>query len=118
MDRARCHAGNYSTAFRRMLEAPDVVAVGDHRPLGRFHYQESDCAPIMSFKAFRNSDAFKLVAPDIAAEYQCSRMESCFTALDMDRPNMGTARGNQDGLKLVTGRLLDKEYRDDRRLLN
>ena len=117
---------NYSTAFRRMLEAGsriyiDVVVLSEIiNRWARFHYQESDCAPIMSFKQFRNSDAFKLVAPDIAADtrrilMQCSRMESCFTALDMEALTAEYGNGGIDfkdqvigeackrnGLKLVT----------------
>ena len=86
----------------------------------RFHYQESDYVPKMSFKEFRNSDAFKLVAPDIAADtgrilMQCSRMESYFTALDMAALTAEYGNGGIDfndqvireackrnGLKLVT----------------
>ena len=49
-----------------MLEAGsriyiDVVVLSEIiNRWARFHYQESDCATKMSFKAFHNSDAFKL----------------------------------------------------------
>ena len=117
---------HYSTAFRRMLEAGsrihiDVVVLSEIiNRWARFHYHESDCASQMSFKEFRNGDAFKLVATDIAADtrrilMQCSRMESDFTALDMEALTAEYGNGGIDfndqvvreackrnGLKLVT----------------
>lgn len=117
---------NYSTAFRRMLEAGsriyiDVIVLSEIiNRWARFHYQETVSESQMSFKAFRNSDAFKSVAPDIAADTrrileQCSRMESHFTALDINALTTEYGTGGIDfndqvireackrsGLKLVT----------------
>lgn len=116
----------YSTAFRHILEAEsrvhiDVIVLSEIiNRWTRFHYQESGYGPQMSFKAFRNSDAFRSIAPDIAADTrrilkQCSPMESGFTALDMDALTAEYGRGGIDfndqvireacrrsGLKLVT----------------
>lgn len=86
---------NYSSAYRRMLEAKsrihiNVIVLSEiiNRWAG-FHYGNLAGGSQSSFKAFRDSDAFRLVAPDIAADTrrileQCSRMESHFTVLDMD----------------------------------
>ena len=122
----RARQDNYSTAFRRILEAGsriyiDAIVLSEIiNRWARFHYQESDSASIMSFKAFRNSDAFKSIAPDIASDTrrilnQCSRMESHFAALDMDALTSEYEAGGVDfndqvirevckrsGLKLVT----------------
>ena len=117
---------NYSTAFRRILEAGsririDVIVLSEIiNRWARFHHQESDYGAKMSFKAFRNSDAFKSIAPDISADTrrilkQCSPMESGFTTLDMDALTTEYGNGGTDfndqvireackrsGLKLVT----------------
>ena len=66
---------NYSTAFRRMLEAGsriyiDVVVLSEIiNRWARFHYQESDCAPKMSFKAFRNSTCLQIGRPGHCRRY-------------------------------------------------
>ncbi len=117
---------HYSNAFRRILEAEsrvyiDVIVLSEIiNRWARFHYQESDYAPQMGFKTFRDSAAFKLIAPSIAADTrrilnQCSPMESGFTKLDVDALTTEYGQGRADfndqvireackrsGLKLVT----------------
>lgn len=95
----------YSSAFRRILEAKcriyiDVLVLSEIiNRWARFHYQESGAG--FSFKAFRNSDAFKPIAFHIAADTrriltQCSPVESGFTMLDMDALTAEYGHGRAD----------------------
>ena len=96
----------YSQVFNRILNANsqiyiDVLVVSEFINAYARMKQKVVAPRINSFKIFRNSSYFKLVAEDIAADVElvlsyCSKIESSFTALSMSALLADYAAGDFD----------------------
>lgn len=84
---------DYSSAFRRMLEANcriyiDVLVVSEFiNTYSRILWRQRE--PTLSFKQFRNSQQFELIAQDIASDIRrmlqyCSHLDDKFDTLNIN----------------------------------
>lgn len=96
----------YSNVFNRILNAQskiyiDVLVVSEFINTYARRKWRLISPHLYPFKVFRNSSDFKFVAQDIAAEVKqimkhCSRVESCFTTLDIGNLLTNYDTGNFD----------------------
>ncbi|MCY3723845.1 MAG: PIN domain-containing protein [Candidatus Poribacteria bacterium] len=96
----------YESVFNRMLGAKsriyiDVLVVSEFiNAYARLKWRDASSYP-NTFKTFRNSPDFELIAQGITAAVKqimkhCSQVESCFTTLDMDDLLTNYDTGNFD----------------------